>query len=176
MIEGQWVRHYWTELRNGNGEAMRAPSPEKEETATRFFFITEGRIPAQRPGRGAYMPRRGFLPAKCGGQRGLWLGALLRQRGGHGGGFLPDAAFWGAVAQAIPSFADRPGAPGFLPDLVDVVGGGRSANLTAVGLCSCVVGSIEQHALLKLAPGGSSYVLVRAGSGRLVVSLQGREL
>jgi hypothetical protein len=26
MIEGQWVRHYWTELRNGNGEAMRAPS------------------------------------------------------------------------------------------------------------------------------------------------------
>jgi hypothetical protein len=35
-----------------------------------------------------------------------------------------DAAFWGAVAQAIPSFADRPGAPGFLPELVDVVGGG----------------------------------------------------
>jgi hypothetical protein len=49
---------------------------------------------------------------------------LLRQRGGHGGGFLPDAAFWGAVAQAIPSFADRPGAPGFLPELVDVVGAG----------------------------------------------------
>jgi hypothetical protein len=32
-----------------------------------------------------------------------WSGLLLRQRGGHGGGFLPDAAFWGAVAQAIPS-------------------------------------------------------------------------
>jgi hypothetical protein len=44
-------------------------------------------------------------------------GLLLRQREGHGGGFLPDAAFWGAVAQAIPSFADRPGAPGFLPEL-----------------------------------------------------------
>jgi hypothetical protein len=87
-----------------------------------FFFPPRERIPAQRPGRGAYIPRRGFLPAKWGGQRGLWLGALLRQRGGHGGGFLPDAAFWGAVAQAIPSFADRPGAPGFLPDLVDVVG------------------------------------------------------
>ena len=51
-------------------------------------------------------------------------GLLLRQRGGHGDGFLPDAAFWGAVAQAIPSFADRPGAPGFLPELVDVVGAG----------------------------------------------------
>ena len=49
--------------------------------------------------------------------------ATWRARGlVHGGGFLPDAAFWGAVAQAIPSFADRPGAPGFLPDLVDVVG------------------------------------------------------
>jgi hypothetical protein len=57
-------------------------------------------------------------------------GLLLRQRGGHGGGFLPDAAFWGAVAQAIPSFAQslqtgpaRLGC-GFLPELVDVVGAG----------------------------------------------------
>jgi hypothetical protein len=53
-------------------------------------------------------------------------GLLLMPRGGHGGGFLPDAAFWyyfwGAAAQAIPSFADRPCAPGFLPELVDVVG------------------------------------------------------
>jgi hypothetical protein len=30
----------------------------------------------------------------------------LGQRGGHGDGVLPDAAFWGAAAQAIPSFAD----------------------------------------------------------------------
>ena len=85
--------------------------------------------------------------------------------------------FWGAVAQAIPSFADRPGAPGFLPDLVDVVGAAlTSLQWGCVAVRCGVVGSIEQHALLKLAPVGSRYVLVRAGSGRLVVSLQGREL
>jgi hypothetical protein len=50
-------------------------------------------------------------------------GLLLRQRGGHGDGFIPDAAFWGAVAQAVPTFADRPNAPGFLPELTDVVCG-----------------------------------------------------
>jgi hypothetical protein len=51
-------------------------------------------------------------------------GLLLRQRGGHGDGFIPDAAFWGAVAQAVPTFADRPNTPGFLPELTDVVGAG----------------------------------------------------
>jgi hypothetical protein len=51
-----------------------------------------------------------------------WVGVWARARQGERNGFLPDAAFWGAVAQAIPSFADRPGAPGFLPDLVDMVG------------------------------------------------------
>jgi hypothetical protein len=45
-----------------------------------------------------------------------------------GGGFIPDAAFWGAVAvaQAVPAFADQPNAPGFLPELTEVVGAGSS--------------------------------------------------
>jgi hypothetical protein len=82
-------------------------------------------------------------------------GLLLRQRGGHGGGFLPDAVFWGAAAQANPSFADRPGAPGFLPELVDVVGagsfeqgGGRFAHLP----------SLRVHAQVAQRPGYECWI------------------
>ena len=71
------------------------------------------------------MVERSWLPPRRG-------GLLLRQRGGPEA-FLPEAAFWGGAAQALPHFADvRDGdgvlvKVGFLPELEGLVGAGSFA-------------------------------------------------
>ena len=72
---------------------------------------------------------RSWLPPRRG-------GLLLRQRGGPEA-FLPEAAFWGGAAQALPLFADCRGdggelvRAGFLPELEGVVGVGSFAGACA---------------------------------------------